>query len=84
MLGERIGTSSPAAPSSISRVPARSSETDSPRTTKSAARALNERALSSARDAELLSDETALLAPLPLPGSESDRIVILVVVRRIQ
>ena len=44
----------------------------------------NEKAFSDVRDSELLSDENALLVPLPLPGSKEDRVVILITVRKVQ
>jgi len=44
----------------------------------------NQRSVSDVRDSELLADDTALLVPLPLPGSDSDRIVVLLIVRKVQ
>ncbi|MDA1193753.1 MAG: hypothetical protein O2894_01065 [Planctomycetota bacterium] len=44
----------------------------------------NEPTHSDMRDIELLGDDAALLIPLPLPGAESDRVVLLVSVRRVQ
>lgn len=44
----------------------------------------NQRSYSDVRDSELLTDTGALLIPLPLPGSESDRIVVFVTVRKVQ
>lgn len=44
----------------------------------------NQRSLSEVRDSELLGDDNALLLPLPLPGSDTDRIVILLTVEKVQ